>query len=466
MNTVDKLVPGVTTVTLNARYYSLHGLVAQEARNRDMPLAAAQELMRRAEVTIGAVSARHLQVDPGRHVALSRPHGYDIISRRIHEGNVDIGALAAPKVYAQPAWGFWGAYRGSESVLRILTQANDISPGERFNASAVSEGLGDLIALASQDSLDTERLDRHDHLCICQSVSSLDGAWLADLFAAPTAGQPVTRAGIRRQTLRMLARCIQLTSVQRVSDDVWPFLAYSAEAAEDSVLRAMDTTAEWRGLVLRNVSVTAWRSLWAWIVNGIDGLTTRSALADRVADALPAESIKAFRARLPATLTSADHPAPAEIDEGMLTLDDPQFSLSALMLGAQRSRELNGHELHGFQGHDPEDIFEELAPAWLAQQLDAWNDRSVGDFARWLTNVMLNRSQRLALRKASLDLERGIFTVPTRIYLRDDFVFRDSDETGGEPSLRWDQLAGILAGMGLLAREDTWVLGPRGDLLG
>ena len=76
----------------------------------DMPLAAAQELMRRAEVTIGAVSARHLQVDPGRHVALSRPHGYDIISRRIHEGNVDIGALAAPKVYAQPAWGFWGAY--------------------------------------------------------------------------------------------------------------------------------------------------------------------------------------------------------------------------------------------------------------------------------------------------------------------------------------------------------------------
>ena len=28
MNTVDRLVPGVTTVTLNARYYRLHGLVA------------------------------------------------------------------------------------------------------------------------------------------------------------------------------------------------------------------------------------------------------------------------------------------------------------------------------------------------------------------------------------------------------------------------------------------------------
>jgi hypothetical protein len=42
MNTVDRLVPGVTTVTLNARYYALHGLVAAEASNRDLDAAAAQ----------------------------------------------------------------------------------------------------------------------------------------------------------------------------------------------------------------------------------------------------------------------------------------------------------------------------------------------------------------------------------------------------------------------------------------
>ena len=107
-----------------------------------------------------------------------------------------------------------------------------------------------------------------------------------------------------------------------------------------------------------------------------------------------------------------------------------------------------------------------IAPAWMASQLDAWNDRSVRDFASWLTDVMLNRSQRLALRKARPDVKKGILKIPTRVYLRDGFVFCDSAETGGPASLRLDQLAGILAGMGLLAREaGIWALGPRGDLL-
>ena len=69
MNTVDRLVPGVTTVTLNARYYPLHGLVAAEVRSRNLDLPAAQDLMRRAEVAIGAVSARHLYVAPASHRA-------------------------------------------------------------------------------------------------------------------------------------------------------------------------------------------------------------------------------------------------------------------------------------------------------------------------------------------------------------------------------------------------------------
>jgi hypothetical protein len=466
MNTVDRLVPGVTTVTLNARYYPLHGLIATEARDRNMGLSAAQDLLRRVEVTIGAVSARHLHTDPDDHAALSRPHGYDIISPRVRDGNIEIGALAAPYVYAQPPWGFWSAYRGSEMVLRIVTRANDIAPGEQLDLHAVSEGLGDLLRLAAQSTLDTDSLDSHAHLCICRSISSLDGAWLANLFAAPYADRPTTRAGVRRQTLRVIARSIQLTNMEFVTRDMTPFLAYRDQAIEDDVLASMDITAEWRGLVLRNISVTAWRDLWAWVVNGIDGLTTRASLADRFADALPPGTVGAFRAKLPQTLTTAGRAAPAEMDADLKATNDPHYSLGLLILGAQRARELSGHELHGFQGHDPEDIFEELAPAWMAGQLDAWNDRSVRDFASWLTDVMLNRSQRLALRKARPDVKKGILKIPTRVYLRDGFVFCDSSETGGPASLRLDQLAGVLAGMGLLARKaGTWALGPRGDLL-
>jgi hypothetical protein len=467
MNTVDRLVPGVTTVTLNARYYPLHGLVAAEARNRNMGLSAAQDLLRRVEVTVGAVSARHLHVDADGHAALSRPHGYDVISPRVRDGSIDVGALAASHVYAQPSWGFWSAYRGSEMVLRIVTRANEIAPGDQLDLQAVGEGLGDVLGLAVQTTLDTDSLDSHAHLCICRSITSRDGAWLANLFAAPSADRPTTRAGIRRQTLRMIARSIQLTNVQNITRDIAHFLAYRHEAVEDDLLASMDITAEWRGLMLRNISVTAWRDLWAWVVNGIDGLTTRASLADRFVDALPQGTVGAFRAKLPPTLSPAGYPAPAEVDTGLEATNDPHRNLGLLMLGAQRARELSGHELHGFQGHDPEDIFEELAPAWMAGQLATWNNRSVRDFASWLTDVMVNRSQRLALRKARPDVKEGILKIPTRVYLRDEFVFCDSAEAGGPASLRLDQLAGVLAGMGLLTRQaDTWALGPRGDLLG
>jgi hypothetical protein len=59
MGMADRLVPGVTTVTLNARYYCLHGLVAAEAKSKGLDDSAAKDLLRRAEVVVGAVSARH-----------------------------------------------------------------------------------------------------------------------------------------------------------------------------------------------------------------------------------------------------------------------------------------------------------------------------------------------------------------------------------------------------------------------
>jgi len=101
-----------------------------------------------------------------------------------------------------------------------------------------------------------------------------------------------TRAGTRRQTLRMLARCTQLTRVERASDDVSRFLAYGSAATEDAVLADIPAVAYWRGLILRNYSVWAWRELWAWLVNmGINGLTARAKLGERFSDALEPQSV-------------------------------------------------------------------------------------------------------------------------------------------------------------------------------
>ncbi|GAB3137194.1 hypothetical protein GCM10027290_02480 [Micromonospora sonneratiae] len=466
MNLVDRLVPGVTTVTLNARYYALHGLVASEVDRRGLNLAAAQNLLRRAEVTIGAVSTRHYQRNPAAHEALSRPHAYDTILPQVRAGQVDLDRLAAPQVYAQPNWGFWPAYRGSEMLLRIVTRTNEIGPGERLDQSAVQAGLRDVLELLDEKTLDVDLLDAYEELCVCRAVDSPDGAWLARLLAASGTDADGTRAAVRRQTLRMIARCLQLTEVYQVSTDVSQFVAYAPESFEDRVLTSLDLTAEWRGLILRNHSVAAWRGLWAWLVNGMSGLTTRSQFTDRFAEALPDVAVADFLAGLPHTSTPAGRAAPAEHDPDLDAAATPVRCLGVLCLGARRAMELRGRELHGFQGHDPEDIFEELAPAWLAAQLDRWKPRSLRDFARWLAEVMLNRSQRLALAKARRDPRSGTLKIPTRVHTRDEFVFRDSVESSGGAALRWDQLAGILAGAGLLSRVDgVWTLGPRGDLI-
>lgn len=466
MSMVNNLVPGVTTVTLNARYYALHGLIAAEARRNDLSEPEAVDLMRRAEVVIGAVSARHLRLDENAHRALRRPHGMELIAPKIDDG-IDIGALAAPKAYAQPKWGFSAAYRASEAVLQII-RPRGLEPGEQLDHAAVAAGLGDALHLASRSTLSRDDLDSGAHLCICQSAASPDGAWLARLLAQPGLSQErQTRAGTRRQTLRMVARCTQLTRVEHASDDVSRFLAYGSAATEDAVLAVIPAVAHWRGLILRNYSVWAWRELWAWLVNeGINGLTARAELGDKFADALEPQSVRAFGGQLPATTGPGGHPLPAELDPGLWQAALPVWSLGILLLGARRSGELTGVQLDGFHGHDREDVHEELSPAWLAGRVEEWRDRPVRDFARWLAEVMLNRSQRLAWRKARPDRKTGEVKIPTRVHLRDGFVIRDSDETGGATSLRLDQLAGVLAGAGLLAVEDgQWTAGPRGDLL-
>ena len=126
--------------------------------------------MRRAEVVIGAVSARHLRLDENAHRALRRPHGMELIAPKV-DGGIDIGALAAPKAYAQPKWGFSAAYRASEAVLQII-KPRGLEPGEQLDHAAVAAGLGDALQLASRSTLSADDLDASAHLCICQSASA------------------------------------------------------------------------------------------------------------------------------------------------------------------------------------------------------------------------------------------------------------------------------------------------------
>jgi hypothetical protein len=467
MTAVDALVPGVTTVTLNAQYYALHALVADHATTKGMTVAAAQELLRRTEVAMCAISSQHLNTkDSGHSSWLSQPHGYDKIwGSRQAGGVIDVAAVAAPHHYAQPAWGFLAAYRGSEMRLRILARAADLRPAEGLDAGPARLGLAGLIELASADSLGPKALLEHQHLCLCRMANRPDGKWLARIFAGRSSDKHVDVT--RRGTLRMMARTMQLTSVQNATRDLTRFVCFDSKAHEDELLCQLSVVPEWRGLMLRNASVTAWRDLWAWLVNGIDGLSPRDAVADAFADALPSQTVRKFREGLPSTVNRVGRPADAEFDASVVKAPAPLQMLKILALGAQRASELKDEELHGFQGHKVDDAYEELAPAWLAARMEDWADQPVRDFGRWLADVMVNRSQRLALAKARPDARTGVLKIPTRVHLKDDYIYRDSSEAGGPASLRLRQLLNIAGGMGLFKPKDdgAWTLGSHGDLL-
>ena len=115
MNMTARLVPGATTVTVNARYYALHGLVAAEAQDRGLDEAAAYSLLRRCEVVVAGASV----VRPDRWNAA---HGHDRVKPQLQrDGTLDVAGLSVPGQYVKSKWGFLGPYFGSELTLRILT---------------------------------------------------------------------------------------------------------------------------------------------------------------------------------------------------------------------------------------------------------------------------------------------------------------------------------------------------------
>src|SRR5690606_23774295 len=125
-----------------------------------------------------------------------------------------------------------------------------------------------------------------------------------------------------------------------------------------------------------------------------------------------------------------------------------QFSV--LALGAQRVRTLPDSILIEFEGL--QEAGQELTPRWLQAVLEDRSDQHLPDVAWELVQLLIDRSQRIALRKARYFPKEAQFKIPTRVYLRDDSIWRDSDEQGGGISLRWNQLVTVLSGVGLYDR--------------
>ncbi len=465
--------PGVTTVTTTARYFALHGLVAHEAERRDLDDGAARDLLRRSEIVYALACMAHR--DSADHVGeWPAPHGEDKLRSALESGPVDLAVSAGHGAgrYSNSSWGFLGAYRGSEMTLGVLS-TESFSTGDAFEVAPVRDSLHGVVDLATTAaSVSLADVAGLADACLCQARFSPDGEWLARRFA----GRPHdvgTVAGVLGQTQQMIAAAIQTAPVEGL-EDLARFVMYDPQMLTHEHAHTGDVWRRWRGLRTRAESVYAWRLLWARMCDALpsSGAMTPAQLGERLADEMPAGTLRAYVAGLPAVTDAVGQPLPAERDASVLERADVDRWIATLVLGAHRHTALNAGpdtpERRGFEGPGGHRLgVEELSPHWVAGTTNSWVDRSLQDLAVHLAEVMVNRAHRVTMAKSYFRRSDQRFIMPVRVVLDDGLVFRVNGEVARPPSLRWAQLMSMSRQVGLLARDEdgTWARGPRGALL-
>jgi hypothetical protein len=439
------LVPGVTTVTPHARYFAIHGMVMAEARARRLDKDATKDLLRRVEVAVAAVSFVH---HGGQDSPTGRAHGTDSLAKRLRGGTLVMEEAAAVGGYVRDSWGFSGAYLGSEVTLGVLNHRS--GPGDTYDDAAVRSGIGRLLDLARQVQVNLSDLASDTDLCICAGPGRPDGRWLAALFCGKDeriAGTDFTRR--RRETVRLISRIVETHDIRNLADDVAEVLAFGNFLDGDSIAAASPVAGQWRGLALRNHTVSAWRRLWAWLVDQIVDVTHVDDLVAALIAELPAGTVGGWLSELPATTGPGGAPAAAEIDlHG--GYNSPAADLRVLCAGAARVSELTGETYEVFAGNP----HRELTPAWLADNLAAERSSSLRGFADRLVRLLLARSERVALAKTRRRKD-GTLWFPGRVRSLDGgWLYKTGDEGRGPVSLRLAQLGNVLVGSGVLARVD------------
>jgi hypothetical protein len=91
----------------------------------------------------------------------------------------------------------------------------------------------------------------------------------------------------------------------------------------------------------------------------------------------------------------------------------------------------------------------------MAEWLNDRMSEPLPDCAATLARIMTDRAQRVAFAKGQF--RTGGWHIPTRIAVLDGYLLRDSNEAGGDISLRWETLAQVLISIGLTTwRDGRW----------
>ncbi|GAA4061873.1 hypothetical protein [Actinomadura miaoliensis] len=462
LRVVELLVPGISTVTRYIRYYALYSALAAHAARQGLDGAACQRLLRRCEVVLAGVSLVHDH--PERWPGMA--HGIDRVRLSLGdqlELQPVAGVADKERSYSPRPWGFWAQYGGPSTTLGTISiDDGALRPGRHACPVEVRELFTPLVRAADSDLLPTARLGELASLAM-QAADLPEVPWLRGLFTAkregrhdPQTWEPDDRR--RRATFRMFGRATLLHGSQaggNWEECVRSAVAFGDQVENDPVLSALPHVLGWRGLLLRNYSVSAWRRLWAGLVRSIgsaEGEADRShdELRAWLVDEMPDASLRVVLNELPDTMAGG-HPAPAErqVLETAGDRRDPLVNVKLLLLGGLRERDLTGEARATFLGTS-NDI---LNPLWVSRLIVDHIDRPMHDLAERLVDDMLTQSRRVALAKMRPD-GSGRMRVFSRIHERGGRYYKTGDEGDGDIGTRLHQVADFARQLGLVALAD------------
>ncbi|MEU2965825.1 hypothetical protein ABZ687_12710 [Streptomyces ardesiacus] len=465
MRAIDRLVPGVSTVTRYIRYHSLYAAIAAHAERKALDLTACRRLVRRCEVLMAA-----LQHDAEADEAWF-PHGIDRV-RRFCAQELDLARAAdqehLSQSYSPRRWGFWDQYGGSATVLgTVEVRDGALRPGRHVCPEPLRELFAPLLSLAERDVVSFGELEQAGRAGL-GVPSSVEQDWLAQVLTATDAGGIHTPQDweasdrTRRATFRILGRAIDLHGQEGegYEETLRSAVTFGEGMTTDPALAAIPETAGWRGQLLRHYSVGAWRRLWAALVADIgskEGGADRTAqeLRDWLAQQAPEGSVRGFLEDLPPLKSPEGLLLPAERELLQKGGDAPMSNVRLLLVGALRSRE----------GHLPDDVravflgrqrrsAEFLDPTWVDGLIRDYSDRPVHDLAARLVDDMLAQSRRVALAKLRTDPATGGLKIFSRLHVRNERYFKTGDEGDSDIGTRIPQLGSLGRQLGLFDVRD------------
>lgn len=363
--------------------------------------------------------------------------------------------------YSVAKWGFWGAYAGSETALGILRRGRSPAPGKRYDDDAARSALGSILDLANQSHLSAQALaDAASELSLYRCAAAPDGPWLATLFCGGE-GKPNQ---LRRGTLQLIARIIDTGDVVSLDRDVSAALTFGDFVDTDPLAASSQVASTWRGVLLRNYSVGAWRKLWAWLVDQVydHNAVTVETLASAFADRLPTGTVTDLVADIPDLFDATGHPAPVERALRESGRPIPHRELQVLAAGAGRIDRLTGDTAVAFGRAHADD----LTPSWIRHRLADASTQSLRDFGIHLVRDVMAKSQRVTMSKTVIR-DDGTLWIPSRLHQRGNELIATAREGSGDVGTRLLQLAANAAACGVFdVTGPTWRVSDRGrDLL-